>query len=436
MIMKNNFLNNFRFYNQKEDFDKVILEIENGIEFKGTNLWILILAIFIASLGLNVNSTAVIIGAMLISPLMGPIMAMGLALSINDLMMLRKAAINFTFAVGVSLATSSLYFLISPISEAHSELLARTSPTIYDVLIALFGGAAGVIALSSKLKGNVIPGVAIATALMPPLCTAGYGIATLQFNFIFGAAFLFTINTVFIALATLLVTKFLNFPEKSFIDPKKQKRNQRIIWFITLATLIPSIYFGYKTIEQNNFQNNSEKFIDEVCVFDDNFLLKKEIDPINKTLKLTYVGHGVEGEMLARAKHKLAQYKLKGTELEIVQGVDLGIVNQPINYKLLKKIEEKQGLIKSYELLVDSLKHYSMLSEQIVKELQINFPSIKGLTIATPSVDSDGKNSTTRLMVVLSVTGKFPKKEYTKLVDFMKIRLRNDSLEFVIKEIN
>lgn len=434
--MKNNFLNNFRFYNQKEDFDKVILEIENGIEFKGTNLWILILAIFIASLGLNVNSTAVIIGAMLISPLMGPIMAMGLALSINDLIMLRKAAMNFTFAVGVSLATSSIYFLISPISEAHSELLARTSPTIYDVLIALFGGAAGVIALSSKLKGNVIPGVAIATALMPPLCTAGYGIATLQFSFIFGAAFLFTINTVFIALATLLVTKFLNFPEKSFIDSKKQKRNQRIIWFITLATLIPSIYFGYKTIEQNNFQNNSEKFIDEVCVFDDNFLLKKEIDPLNKTIKLTYVGHGVEREMLAKAKYKLPLYKLKGTELVIVQGVDLGIVNQPVNFKMLKKLEEKQILIKKYELLVDSLKHYSTLSEQIVKELQVNFPTIEGLTIAEPSVKSNGGTSRVDLMVVISIKDKLPKKEYAKLVDFMKIRLGNDSIEFVIKEIN
>lgn len=204
----------FRLKTEIEDFPEVIKNIESGVVFRGTNLWVLIFAIFVASLGLNVNSTAVIIGAMLISPLMGPIIGMGLGLGIHDLALLKKAALNYLFAVVVSLLTSTVFFLLSPIDEAHSEILSRTSPNIYDVLIAFFGGMAGIIALSSRLKGNVIPGVAIATALMPPLCTAGYGLATWRLNFFFGAFYLFIINTVFIALATLITLKFLNFPYK------------------------------------------------------------------------------------------------------------------------------------------------------------------------------------------------------------------------------
>ncbi|HNF32994.1 MAG TPA: DUF389 domain-containing protein, partial [Bacteroidia bacterium] len=200
-----NFFDKFKLNDEKEELETVVKNIDNGVIFRGTNLWVLIFAIFVASLGLNVNSTAVIIGAMLISPLMGPIMGIGLGIGINDVSLLKKAIYNYSIATGVALTTSTLFFLISPLSDAHSEILARTSPTIYDVLIALFGGFAGIIAASSKQKGNVIPGVAIATALMPPLCTAGYGLATLQFNFFVGAFYLFIINTVFIALATFII---------------------------------------------------------------------------------------------------------------------------------------------------------------------------------------------------------------------------------------
>ena len=209
-----NFFAKFKLLEEKEDYVAVINQLEKGVVFRGTNLWVLIFAIFVASLGLNVNSTAVIIGAMLISPLMGPIMGLGLGMGINDVALLKKALYNFLVAAGVALATSTLFFTLSPINEAHSEILARTSPNIYDVLIALFGGLAGMLATSSKNKGNVIPGVAIATALMPPLCTAGYGLATFQFQFFFGAFYLFIINTVFIALATFFVVKFLRFPLK------------------------------------------------------------------------------------------------------------------------------------------------------------------------------------------------------------------------------
>ena len=210
-------------------------------------------AILVASVGLNMNSTAVIIGAMLISPLMGPINGMGYGIATYDMPLFRRAVKNFTFAVGVSLITSALYFFITPVSTAHSELLARTSPTIYDVLIAFFGGLAGILAISSKLKGNVIPGVAIATALMPPICTAGYGLATLQFNFVFGALYLFTINTVFIAVAALLVCQVLKFPIRSVVDPQKRKGVNRIISAVLLITTVPSIILGYNLVQQENF---------------------------------------------------------------------------------------------------------------------------------------------------------------------------------------
>lgn len=186
----------------KASEDNVIAQITEGVDFHGATLWILILAIFIASLGLNVNSTAVIIGAMLISPLMGPIIGMGLAVGIADLNLFRKAINNYLITTILSVITATIYFSLSPITEAQSELLARTSPTLYDVLIALCGGAAGILAVATKGKNNVIPGVAIATALMPPLCTAGYGLAMGNTSYFLGAFYLYFINTVFIAFTT------------------------------------------------------------------------------------------------------------------------------------------------------------------------------------------------------------------------------------------
>lgn len=207
-----------------KDNEALIVEsIRNGVEFKGTNLWILIFAIFIASLGLNVNSTAVIIGAMLISPLMGPIMGVGLAIGQNDFELLKRSLKSYLVATVFSVITSTIYFSLTPLDEVQSELLARTSPTIYDVLIALCGGLAGIIALSTKEKGNVIPGVAIATALMPPLCTAGFGLATGNLLYFLGAFYLYFINSVFISLATFIGVRVMHFQRKEFVDKEREK---------------------------------------------------------------------------------------------------------------------------------------------------------------------------------------------------------------------
>ena len=265
-----------------EDFDKIHASIEKDIIFKGTNLWILAFAVVVASVGLNMNSPAVIIGAMLISPLMGPINGMGYCLATYNLPLLGRAIKNFTFAVFASLVASTAYFYISPISTEHSELLARTTPTIYDVLIALFGGLAGILAISSKQKGNVIPGVAIATALMPPLCTAGYGIATAKFHFFFGAIFLFTINTVFIAFSSVIISQILKFPIRTIIDETQKKRVNTWISAIILLTLIPSIYFGYALVQKEKFIENANRFRENVRLFQGNYLLNYDAKSCRK----------------------------------------------------------------------------------------------------------------------------------------------------------
>ncbi|MDA7837023.1 TIGR00341 family protein [Salibacteraceae bacterium] len=224
--------------------------IKKGVEFKGTNIWILIFAILIASIGLNMNSAAVIIGAMLISPLMGPIMGLGMGVGTNDFALIKKAAKNLGIMVGISVITSTIYFFLTPLSDAQSELLARTTPTIWDVMIALFGGLAGIVAGSRREKSNAIPGVAIATALMPPLCTAGYGIATGNLAYFAGAFYLFTINSVFISLSTIIIVRFLRYPTKSFVDTIREKRVKRWIAIIVVLVTLPSFWIAFNLVKK------------------------------------------------------------------------------------------------------------------------------------------------------------------------------------------
>ena len=246
------------------DIDDAGARIRNNIWFRGPNVWILAFSIIVASVGLNINSTAVIIGAMLISPLMGPIIGTGFALGTNDMPLLRQAARNLLIMVLISLLASSLYFLLSPLKLVNpTELEARTSPTIYDVLIALFGGLAGIFETSRRDRGTVLSGVAIATALMPPLCTAGYGLAHWNMHFFLGAMYLFTINGVFIALATYATVLFLRFPQAKYIDAAKAKRQRRIVTLIVLAVFIPSVWTAVILIRQNNFERKVTEFVSD-----------------------------------------------------------------------------------------------------------------------------------------------------------------------------
>ena len=245
------------------DTDAAAERIKGGIWFQGPNVWILAFAIVLASVGLNVNSTAVIIGAMLVSPLMGPIIGMGLALGTNDVDLLKSAFKNLLVMVIISLLASTIYFILSPLALVNpTELEARTTPTIYDVLIALFGGLAGILENSRKERGTVLSGVAIATALMPPLCTAGYGLAHGQMHFFFGALYLFVINSVFIALATYLMVRYLKFKTVSGIAPELADKRRKAITWILVVVLIPSIWSAVTLVRENNFERNAQNFVE------------------------------------------------------------------------------------------------------------------------------------------------------------------------------
>ena len=271
--------------------DQVIDEsLRAGVVMRGTNLWLLIFAIFVASIGLNVNSTAVIIGAMLISPLMGPIMGVGYGIGIFDFALVRTALANLAIAVFISLCTSVLYFLISPLTQAQSELLARTTPTIWDVLIALFGGMAGIVAATRKEKSNVLPGVAIATALMPPLCTAGFGLANGNWAFFGGAFYLFTINSVFIALASALVVHGYHVKEKVFIDAKVAARVKSLVMLVTILTVVPSVYLAYQLVQEEVFKVRAQQFIEQQIASKRSYVTQVNVDPSLRLIEVTVIG--------------------------------------------------------------------------------------------------------------------------------------------------
>ncbi|WP_339887817.1 TIGR00341 family protein [uncultured Flavobacterium sp.] len=425
----NNILDNFKLNREKENFKDVIESINNGVDFQGTNLWVLVFAIFIASLGLNINSPAVVIGAMLISPLMGPIMGLGLGMAINDLTLLKKAGYNYLFAAAVGLVTSTLYFAISPINDAQTEILARTSPTIYDVLIAFVGGLAGILATSSKLKGNVIPGVAIATALMPPLCTAGYGLATLRWEYFLGAFYLFLINTVFIALATLITARLLKFPFKVHPDEKEKARVNRVVWIIVIITLIPSIYFGYDIVQKNKFEKKANEFVNNEANFPDNYLLKKTINPKSKEIVLTYGGLLIKDSAVNVLRAKLNKYYLQDCNLKIQQGFSyLNESNNNDEEKLLTNaISEKSILIENLSNQLDSIHKQKTLTTQIYKELKAQYPTIENFVLQ-PSIlvnDSIQKNI---WISNLKSKEKINSKEKKQMKEWLKVRLDTDEI--------
>ena len=304
----------------KEDELETIEYISKNVEFKGANLWILIFAIFVASIGLNVNSTAVIIGAMLISPLMGPIMGIGLAAGINDFDLLKRSFRNLGLAIFIAILTSTIYFSITPISDAQSELLARTEPTVWDVLIALFGGLAGIVAGSRKEKSNAIPGVAIATALMPPLCTAGYGLATGNLYFFLGAFYLFFINSVFISLSTYLIVRFMKYPKKHFLDPQREKKVQASITLVTLLTVIPSVWLAYGIVKKSVWEQEALQFVKEEFHFSKSLVLGSEFTySPEQIIEVRLIGETVPVEEQSRLEKKLIEIGLDNTTLRIVQ---------------------------------------------------------------------------------------------------------------------
>ena len=423
------YLSYFNIMHEREDFDTIHTEVEKGVVFKGTNLWVLMCAILVASVGLNMNSTAVIIGAMLISPLMGPINGIGYSLATYDFQLFRKAVKNFTFAILVSLITSSLYFFISPVDTAHSELLARTSPTIYDVFIALFGGVAGMLALSSKLKGNVIPGVAIATALMPPLCTAGYGLATFQFTYFFGALYLFTINTVFIAVASLFVSQVLKLPIRTIVDKARAKRVNQYITLILVITAIPSIYFGYKLVQNERFSDNARKLIGSVSVKENSYLLDSYISSNTKAIRLIYSGYGVSDTAKIEIKKKALALALDTGKITIYNGTDKTMV-QAETQKMLTEVEEMNNklalsnfALQQSQNQLDSLHRIDSKGKILLAEIKEFYPQISSCSYSVTYIHPD----TVKIPIVIYTARKtLNLADRNKIINWTKSRLVND----------
>ncbi len=433
----NNFFDKFRLGAEKEKLEAIISNIDNGVVFRGTNLWVLIFAIFVASLGLNVNSTAVIIGAMLISPLMGPIMGIGLGVGINDISLIKKAIYNYLVATIVALITSTVFFLLSPLSDAHSEILARTSPTIYDVLIAMFGGFAGIVATSSTQKGNVIPGVAIATALMPPLCTAGYGLATFKFYFFVGAFYLYVINTVFIALATFIIVRVLHFPYKHLQNKRADMIARRIVWLVVLITLLPSLYFGYDMVQQTKFTNNANSFINNEAYFTNIYLLNKKVDPKARKVTLTFGGDEIDSIKVANLKMAAKKYGLDSGKIEIRQGFAYlsdprtseseqeSLLNNAISIQ-----EEKNRKLQDQ---VDSVKSQDLLNAQVFSEIKAQYPAIRSAVIQPAVVRSDSISIKRTIVVLLKFSSGINRKERIRLENWLKVRLNQQEVTLVFQ---
>lgn len=432
-MIRNKLLERFSLIDEQEKSETVYETIRLAVPFKGTNLWILIFAIFIASIGLNVNSTAVIIGAMLISPLMGPIMGLGLGVAINDVDLLKKSFNSYFFATCVGLLTSALYFTITPLDKAHSELLARTSPNVYDVLIALFGGLAGIVATSSKLKGNVIPGVAIATALMPPLCTAGYGLATLQFNFLLGALYLFFINTVFIGLATIIVIRLYKYPLRQWQDEKKAKRSNRIIMAIVILTTIPSIYFAYDVVVKTRYTEKVNDFINNEAQLPNNYLLRRETDPKHKKLVLIYGGELISPSTINSLKKKLIKYHLQDTELTVKQGFAYLNNNSNDNTEIKNALDKQISELQQYKLAVDSIRYNEQLSLKVFKELKVQYPQIQSV-ILQPAVSIQDSSTNHLWISVIKHSATMSDIEKSRLQKWIATRIEHNDIKFIYEK--
>ena len=423
--------------------------IREGVSFRGINILILIVAIFIASLGLNVNSTAVIIGAMLISPLMGPIIGIGLAVGIHDFELMKRSFRNLMMATLFSVATSCVYFLISPVNEGHSELLARTSPTIYDVFIGFFGGAAGILAIGSKMKGNVIPGVAIATALMPPLCTVGYGLATFQMTYFFGALYLFFINSVFIACATTLGVKLMKYKLKDFSNPQRARRVRNIVYTIALLTMIPAVYLTYRMYEQSTFMANCDRFVEQQFNFEGTQVLHSsaKMQGNKKSLTISLVGKILPQDSLVLAlTDRLPDYNLGGTRLRIIQGdnPEIGFdATQATSNMLRDMYQVTQNTINSQRETIDSLKAVNAISAQndtigarISPELKILFPEVKDIAISRVIVsDIETRGLDTVNVALVGYNRPMSHSQSKKFKEYLEARLEKSEITIVNSDL-
>ncbi|WP_316815750.1 TIGR00341 family protein [Pedobacter nyackensis] len=424
----------FNLHEDNADEQDTVEALRKNVEFKGANLWTLIFAIFIASIGLNVNSTAVIIGAMLISPLMGPIMGVGLGIGINDFELVKKALRNLFIATLISVTASMLYFWISPLSDVSSELLARTSPTIWDVFIAGFGGLAGMVAATRKEKSNAIPGVAIATALMPPLCTAGFGIATGNLYFFFGAMYLYFINSVFICVATYLIVRYLKFHKKEFEDERQERKVKRYILLTVLITATPSVYLAYRIVDKSIFQNNANTFIEKEMHYRNTQVMSKNFKYNSKgnEIDLLLFGNGLSESQIDSLRSKLPKYKLGNTKLVIRQGID---AKNELDYSQIKASILEAVYKNDPERNETATSKLDIPIPDISGELKSLYPQLSWYSInhvVSKRLDANFQDTIT--VALVSFKSKVSDIEVGRMQKWLKNRIKSDSVKVVFAE--
>ena len=412
-FLKNRVLQRFALGADAASQEEVNSNIHKGIMIRGTNLWVLIFAIFIASLGLNTNSTAVIIGAMLISPLMGPIIGMGYSMGVYDFTLLKESLRNFLIMIVVSLITSAVFFTLPLISSTQSELLARTQPTTYDILIALFGGLAGMVAQTRKDRtGTVIPGVAIATALMPPLCTVGYGLATFQFRFMLGALYLFTINSIFIALASFIVTRVMKFKMIGELEPQKLKKLKSAMVLIIILVTLPSILIAVSIIQRSSFDANYRHFVDEAFNYDNTFVVESsaEYNPGRRkqsVIEVRLFGEPLSENVINNIRSQMSSvYHLPKVDLLVRQsnqeGGGIAISALQSNYS--EMLTEKNRQISHLQEQLSSIRMADTLAVgNMTRELGIFVPELSDMSLSRHiSYNTEGAPTDTVYLCILS----------------------------------
>lgn len=433
----------FSLDDDKASREEVVSVITKGVEFRGVNLWVLIFATLTASLGLNVNSAAVIIGAMLISPIMGPIMGVGFSLGVNDFELLKKSLRNLTLMFVVAIVTSTLYFALTPLSANGSELLARTTPTTYDVLIALVGGLAGIVAQTRKDRtSTVIPGVAIATALIPPLCTAGSGLATGNLNHFLGAFYLFFINSVFIALATYLGVRFLKYEKKVFIDKVRERNVKRLMMVITLVTFIPSVFVGLRMVRISIFEAMADKYVAKVFS-NDSFRGTRVVD-YRKTyshseqpskIELVLVGEPLEEAQIESVKAQLSYFGLEKCELSISQdnrSERIDVLSLQESYTEL--LAEKNRRIKE---MTTQLKRYRMTNvevEDISREVGMVMPGVRNISLMKGlTFDVKGNPQDTTIVCVVVPENDHTPIDREVMMNWLRVRTKVKNVKLFVE---
>lgn len=425
--MRNRIFNIFNLHEGEDDRSKTLERVVKEINFTGANIWILACAILVASVGLNVNSAAVIIGAMLISPLMGPIVGAGFALGIYDFDLLKKSLRNLAIATIVSLVVSTVYFFLSPFKDVQSELLARTTPTIYDILIAFFGGIVGAISITRVEKGNPIPGVAIATALMPPLCTAGYGLATMNWAYFLGAFYLYCINCVFIGIATFVIIKFLKYPAKKMVNPTQQRRVRQSITWLTIVMLVPSSYLAYKLYREQEFRKLTERFLEEEFAEKGEVIVYRKINmnSIPKKVELAFLSERFEDDEITALNKKLEQTVDQQVQLIIRQ--DSTDRLSALKGDILNEIKVSTLLSTSKDVKIANLQEQvamnSFETKQLLGESKALFPTIDGLSISNHTFLQSNDSTFTQTVVIIDLKGKLQPTDVEKFSQWMKKRL-------------